>query len=84
MQIGSGWTTKDNDGKVTGISFALDGEVTEIFPQLKRVKIAAKPIPREQRKSEKSPGWRLTFYKPTETTTRETQNSSVTDEEYPF
>ena len=56
MQIGAGWTNKDNDGKVTGIYFALDEAVTEIFPQLKRVKIVAKPIPGEQRKSEKSPG----------------------------
>lgn len=84
MQIGSGWTTKGNDGKVTGISFALDEAVTEIFPQLKRIKIAAKPIPGEQRKSEQSPAWRLTLYKPTETTTSITQSSSVSDEEIPF
>ena len=84
MQIGSGWTNKDDKGKVTGISFVPDKVILEMFPQLKNLKIAAYPIPPEQRTTETAPGWRLTVYKPEEKTAQTAQQTTVSKDEIPF
>lgn len=81
MQIGSGWTTKEKDG----ISFVLDEAITEVFPQMKEIRFVAKLIPKEQRKTDKSPNWRLLAFKAEENVTT-SSSAKETDEnqEMPF
>lgn len=86
MNIGSAWAkTEEKDGKkvLTGISISLDDAVSELYPQFSRVKFTLKPIPKEQRTSEKSPNYRLVMYKPQEQT--QSQSSEMAgSEEIPF
>lgn len=86
MQIGSGWTSKDDNKQVTGISIKVDETITELIPVIKGLRFVLKPIPKEQRQTEKSPAWRLIMFKPEEAANKTQQNtqSSVEDEEIPF
>lgn len=87
MQIGSAWTkVEDKDGKkiVTGISVQLDDSIKELYPQLKNVRFVLKPIPPEQRTTDKAPQWRYVMYKPQEQTQANVDNSNISDEEIPF
>lgn len=84
MLIGSGWTKKDDNGQVTGISIRPDDALCEMFPQLKGLRFTLKPVPKDQRQNEKAPGWRLITFKPEEQTQAASGGAAPTDEEIPF
>lgn len=86
MQIGSGWTSKDDNKQVTGISIKVDETITELIPAIKGLRFVLKPISKEQRQTEKSPAWRLVMFKPGESENKTQQNaqSNIEDEEIPF
>lgn len=85
MQIGSGWTSEDDNGALKAISLMLDETVCELYPQLKGIKFALKPIPKEQRKTEKSPGWRVVAFVPEEQRQAQaTTQSAAAEEEIPL
>lgn len=63
IKIGAGWT-KNTQEKKTFISFSLDDEFLEIFPQFKNLRLAAFYVSEDKRKNENSPGWDLILFKP--------------------
>lgn len=84
MKIGNGWTKNTEDGK-TYISISLDDTLCEVFPQLKAIEqncfMTLFNIPKEERKTENSPGWVLNVDKK-----RNKKESSelIQEEEIPF
>lgn len=89
--IGSGWTKKNDEGKLKSISIALNEDIQELCPNLKGVKFSISPIPKEQRSDkENAPTWRVSMFKPqkqTETTQKEqttTDEVDLSDEEIPY
>ncbi len=65
MKIGAGFynVSKENN---TYISLALDKEILELYPQLKKLKFILTEIPQDRRKSDNSPTWSLSMYIPEE------------------
>ena len=81
MNTGNAWTNRNEDGTVSGISISVDEAALCLIPQLKGLKLMLKFIPKEQRKTEKSPDWNFIMYKPQ----KQTQSQEpVSDEEIPF
>ncbi len=60
MNAGYGWTKTTEDGK-TYISISLDEIFGAWFPFLNKIYITLWHIPKDERKSEKSPNWVLKF-----------------------
>ena len=89
--IGSGWTKKNDEGKLKSISIALNEDIQELCPSLKSVKFSISPIPKEQRSDkENAPTWRVSMYKPQEQTKAapkeqtSTEDVDLSDEDIPF
>lgn len=76
LKIGCGWTKNTQDNQ-TYMSFSLNKEVLELFPQLKNLRLNAFHIPAAERKNENSPGWSLVLSTPTE-------KKEVEEEEIPM
>lgn len=85
MQIGSGFSGQTEKEKKQYISLSFDKGLIALCPFLKNVKLTLWYVPKEDRKKENSPQWRLSMdepYKPQEQTS---SNSEVpADEEIPF
>lgn len=79
MKIGCGWTKKTQDNS-TYMSFSLNEEILEFYPQLKNLRFNAFFINQEDRKNENSPGWSLVVSKVKEKPT----NSTEEEEEIPI
>ncbi len=76
-RIGCGWTKSTKDG-ATYMSFSLNEEITQLFPQLKGMNLTAFHIPQTERKNENSPGWSLVISSP------QYQKNASDDEEIPI
>ena len=73
MNIGSGWTKLNAEGK-TIISIQVDETFKEIFPQLKNVRFGLRQLIHTEQTSENSPHWTVYAYVP------ETNNAKRVDE----
>lgn len=85
MQIGSGFSGQTEKEKKQYISLTFDKGLLALCPFLKNVKLTLWYVPQDERKSEKSPGWRLSMdepYIPKEQTTSD--SSDILAEEIPF
>lgn len=86
MQIGSGFSGQTEKEKKQYISLSLDKGLLALCPILRDVKLTLWYVPKDERKSEKSPAWRLSLdepYKPQEQT--QSQSSEMAgSEEIPF
>lgn len=88
MNIGSGFGGETEKGKKY-INIALDKALLELVPALKNVSLTLWFVPKDERKSEKSPNWTLSAREPfvkDDSKKEETssQSESVDDEEIPF
>lgn len=88
MNVGSGFSGMTEKEKKQYISIALDKGIVALFPILKNVKLTLWYVPKEERKSEKSPSWRLSLdqiFRPQNAQTEaSTTEVATSDEEIPF
>ena len=87
MNIGSGFSGQTEREKKQYISISFDKGVLALCPILKNIKLTLWYVPKEERKSEKSPSWRLSLdeaYKPQEKTSAAESSDIITDEEIPY
>lgn len=85
MNVGSGFSGTTEKEKKQYISISFDKGLLALFPFLKNVKLTLWYVPKDERKSDKSPAWRLSMdepYKPQETS--QSSGDMPTDEEIPF
>ncbi|DAB11505.1 TPA: hypothetical protein CPT95_00025 [Candidatus Gastranaerophilales bacterium HUM_15] len=61
MQIGSGFSGQTEKEKKQYIGVAFDKGFLALFPMLKDVKISLWYVSKDERKSEKSPQWRVSL-----------------------
>lgn len=87
MNIGSGFSGQTEKEKKQYISLSFDKGALALIPALKNVKLTLWYVPKDERKSEKSPAWRLSLdeaYKPQEQTSVTESSDVITDEEIPY
>lgn len=84
MNIGSGFSGQTEKEKKQYISIAFDKAILSLFPILKDVKLTLWYVPKDERRSEKSPAWQLSMTEPYKPSEEKASEDTVTDEEIPY
>lgn len=84
INLGNGFSGKTEEGKQY-ITLALDESILALFPLLSMVTIKLWYVPQDERRSEKSPGWRLVLaIKKNREEKPASDTNTVSEEDIPF
>lgn len=84
MQIGSGFSGQTEKEKKQYISLSFDKGLLALCPILNNVKLTLWYVPKDERRSEKSPAWRLSLDEPYRPQEQTQSSEEIADEEIPF
>lgn len=84
MNIGSGFNGQTEKEKKQYINIAFDKTILALFPILKDVRLTLWYVPKDERRSEKSPAWQLNMTEPYKPSEEKASEDAVTDEEILF